>query len=398
LNTQEIMNMNQQYVMQTYGRLPIALVKGQGAKVWDAEGKEYYDFVSGLAVVSLGHSHPAVTKTISEQAANFMHCSNLYYIENQVKLAKFLVENSFGDKVFFCNSGAEANEGAIKIARKYAKMKFGKEKFSIISAEKSFHGRTIATVTATGQPKFKEGFEPLPKGFRYVPYNDFEALKASITKHTCGIILEPVQGEGGVNVADVEYLQQVRQLCDELNILLIFDEVQCGLGRTGKLFAYEHYGIEPDIMTLAKALGNGFPVGALIATDKVAAAFQPGDHGTTFGGNPLASAVALTVLETMVKDDIIANTADVGGYFYGKLQELANKYDFITEVRGKGLILAMELNIEGREIMLACQDKGLLINVTQGNILRFIPPLIITKVMVDEAVYILEQALNEVGV
>lgn len=386
--------MGQQYVMNTYGRLPMALVKGEGAWVWDADGRQFLDFVGGLAVNSLGHAHPKVAEAVCQQVQQLLHCSNLYWIEQQVKLAKVLVENSCAHKAFFCNSGAEANEGAIKLARKYAKLHLGPDKYEIITATNSFHGRTLATITATGQDKYQKGFDPLPEGFRYVPYNDLAALQESIGPHTCAIMLEPVQGEGGVIPATPAYLEGVQALCREKGLLLIFDEVQCGLGRTGKLFAYQHYQVEPDIITLAKALAGGFPIGALLAKEHVAVAFQPGDHASTFGGNPLACAAALAAMETLLQDGLLANTQQVGQYFVDKLKQLAEKYTFVQEVRGMGLMLGMELTIPGKDIVARCLEQGLLINCTNGNVLRFLPPLIITEQQVDQAIEILDQAMR----
>ncbi|MDQ0285444.1 putative acetylornithine/succinylornithine family transaminase [Desulfofundulus luciae] len=395
MTTAEIIELTGKYVMRTYGRLPLALVRGQGARVWDAEGKEYLDFVAGLAVCSLGHCHPAVVEAIASQARKLMHVSNLYHIEPQAKLAQLLVENSCGDRVFFCNSGAEANEAAIKLARKYGKIHGGQDKYEIITALKSFHGRTLAAITATAQPKYQKGFEPLPAGFKYVPFNDVEALQQVVNPNTCAVLLEPVQGEGGVNVATSEYLKAARELCDRYNALLIFDEVQCGLGRTGKFLAYQHYGVEPDIFTLAKALGGGFPIGAMVAKEKVAVAFSPGDHASTFGGNPLACAAALAAMRCLLREGVIENAARVGAYFKERLLELAGRFPFIQEVRGLGLILGMELTIEGRDIVGKCQDRGLLINCVDNHILRFIPPLVITRAEVDEAVEILAGVLAE---
>ncbi|AQS58012.1 acetylornithine transaminase [Desulforamulus ferrireducens] len=394
MNNQEIVSMGQQYVMNTYGRLPMALVKGEGAWVWDADGRQFLDFVGGLAVNSLGHAHPKVAEAVCQQVHKLLHCSNLYWIEQQVKLAKVLVENSCAHKAFFCNSGAEANEGAIKLARKYAKLHLGPDKYEIITATNSFHGRTLATITATGQDKYQKGFDPLPEGFRYVPYNDLAALQESIGPHTCAIMLEPVQGEGGVIPATPAYLEGVQALCREKGLLLIFDEVQCGLGRTGKLFAYQHYQVEPDIITLAKALAGGFPIGALLAKEHVAVAFQPGDHASTFGGNPLACAAALAAMETLLQDGLLANTQQVGQYFVDKLKQLAEKYTFVQEVRGMGLMLGMELTIPGKDIVARCLEQGLLINCTNGNVLRFLPPLIITEQQVDQAIEILDQAMR----
>lgn len=396
MNTQEIITMGDRYVMRTYGRIPMALVRGEGARVWDAEGREYLDFVSGLAVNSLGHCHPAVAEAISSQARTLMHVSNLYYIEPQVKLARLLVENSCADRVFFCNSGAEANESAIKLARKYAKKFLGQEKYEIITALKSFHGRTLAAITATGQTKYQQGFEPLPQGFKYVPFNDLAALEEAVGPNTCAVMLEPVQGEGGVNEAAPEYLAGVRELCQKHGLLLIFDEVQCGLGRTGKFLAYQNYGVEPDIFTLAKALGGGIPIGAMLAREDVAAAFGPGDHASTFGGNPLACAAGLAAMEQMLSQGIIENAARVGSYFKERLTGLAGRYPFITEIRGKGLLLGMELTIEGKDIVNLCQANGLLINCVNLNVLRFIPPLMITEKDVDRALDILVSVLEQV--
>lgn len=399
MNTKEILDMGDKYVMKTYGRIPIALVRGEGARVWDSDGREYLDFVAGIAVNSLGHCHPAVVEAISAQARQLIHVSNLYYIEPQVKLAKMLVENSCGQRAFFCNSGAEANEAAIKLARKYARTHGGQEKYEIITALKSFHGRTLAAITATGQPKYQQGFDPLPQGFKYVPFNDLEALKEAIGPHTCAVMLEPVQGEGGVIPAAQEYLAGVKELCDKHGLLLIFDEVQCGLGRTGKFLAYQHYGVDPDIFTLAKALGGGFPMGAMVAKENVAAAFQPGDHASTFGGNPLACAAALAATEQLLEHGVMENAATVGEYFKNRLYEIAGLYpSLVREVRGLGLLLGMELTIEGKDIVARCQEKGLLINCANGNVLRFIPPLIITRDEVDRAMEILREVIDSVGV
>lgn len=396
MNNQEILAMGQQYVMNTYGRLPMAFVKGEGCRVWDADGRQYLDFVGGLAVNSLGHAHPKVAEAVCRQAKTLLHCSNLYWIEPQVKLAKLLVENSCAGKVFFCNSGAEANEGAIKLARKYAKVNLGPDKYEIITASNSFHGRTLAAVTATGQTKYQKGFDPLPPGFNYVPYNDLAALEQSIGPQTCAVMLEPVQGEGGVIPAHPAYLEGVAGLCKEKGLLLIFDEVQCGLGRTGKFLAYRHYQVEPDIITLAKALGGGFPIGAMLAKDHVASTFQPGDHASTFGGNPLACAAALAAMETILQDGVQENAQSMGEYFKNQLTTLAQKYPYVKEVRGLGLMLGMELTIEGKDIVARCLEQGLLINCTNDNVLRFLPPLIITIEEVDQAVAILDQAMKNV--
>ncbi len=398
MNTEEIIKLSDTNIIKTYGRIPLALVKGQGSRVWDAEGREYLDLVSGIAVCSLGHCHPAVVKAIQEQAGQLMHCSNLYYIENQAKLAHKLTENCFADQVFFCNSGAEANEAAIKLARKYAKLNLGANKFEIITALHSFHGRTLAAITATGQPKYQKYFDPLPAGFKYVPYNDLAALKAAITENTCAVLLEPIQGEGGVYPAEPEYLKGVRQLCDEQNLLLIFDEVQCGLGRSGHLFAHQGYELAPDILTLAKALGGGFPMGAMLASSSVAAAFQPGDHASTFGGTPLACAAGLAVMQELTSSNLLEQVQSSGAFFKAGLVKLQAQFPkLIAEVRGKGLMLGMELNQPVKEIVNECQSRGLLILNAGPNVLRFLPPLNISQADLSKALSILEQVLTEKG-
>lgn len=394
MNTKEILELSDQYLMRNVGRIPLAPVRGEGALLWDADGKEYLDFVSGIAVNSLGHCHPAVVDAIIRQAKKLIHCSNLYYIEPQALLAKLLVEQSGLGKAFFCNSGAEANEAAIKLARKHAKLNYSPDKVEIITAWQSFHGRTLATITATGQTKYQKGFEPLPEGFKYVPFNDLDAMEQSIGPATCAVLLEPVQGEGGVNVATRAYLEGVKMLCREHGALLIFDEVQTGLGRTGQFLAFQHYGVEPDILTLAKALGGGFPIGAMLAADDVAGTFQPGDHASTFGGNPLACAAALAAMEELLLGGVIKNAAAVGAYMQDKLKDLAKKYNYVTEVRGLGLLLGVELTVEGKGIVDGCQEKALLINCVNGNVLRFIPPLTITRQDVDRAMGILETVMD----
>ena len=396
MSNASIVELGQKYVLNTYSRLPIAMVKGEGTRLFDAEGKEYLDFVGGIAVNALGHCHPKITKTIQEQAEKLLHCSNLYWIEPQVKLAQLLVENSCLDKVFFCNSGAEANEGAIKLARRYAKQKFSDEKYEIITIKQSFHGRTLAALAATGQEKFHQGFEPLPQGFTYVPLGDLEALQKTITPKTCALMLEPIQGEGGVNMPDMAYMQEVQKLCRDKGLLLIFDEVQVGVGRTGTLFAYEQFGVEPDIMTLAKALGGGVAIGAFLAKDHVASAFGPGDHGSTFGGNPLATAVGVTVLNTILDTGFLQHTVEIGAYLQGRLLELQDKYKFIKEVRGMGMIWGLELDRPGADVVSKCFEAGLLINCTNGTVLRLLPPLTTSKAEIDEAIAIMDKALNGV--
>ncbi|MGZ6275716.1 MAG: acetylornithine/succinylornithine family transaminase, partial [Syntrophales bacterium] len=369
MTTDELMALSDKYIMSTYKRFPIVLVRGSGAKVWDSNGKEYLDFVAGIAVCSLGHSHPKVVEAIKKQVEILTHVSNLYHIEPQILYAQKLMENSFADKAFFCNSGAEANEAAIKLARKYAHENMGTGKYELITMKDSFHGRTMATVTATGQTKFQVGFAPLLEGFKHVPFDDISALSDAITDRTCGVMLEPIQGEGGVKVPDDKYLSEVRKICNDKGILMILDEIQVGMARTGTLFAYEHYNVEPDIVTLAKAVGNGFPIGVMMATNRVASAFQPGSHASTFGGNPLAMAAALATLETIMKDGILENVRKVGAYFIKRLHELKRKSSIMKEIRGRGLIIGIEIGIDGSPIVNACMDRGLLINCTGGSVL-----------------------------
>ena len=394
MNENEIIALSDDNIMNTYKRFPIVLVKGAGQKVWDVNGKEYLDFVAGIAVCNLGHSHQHVVDAVKEQVEKLTHVSNLYYIEPQAQAAKLLVDNSFADKVFFCNSGAEANEAAIKLARKYAHENLGKNKFELITMKDSFHGRTMATITATGQEKFQFGFTPLLDGFTYVPFNDLTALEAAITEKTCGIMVEPIQGEGGVNIPDDLYLAKVRNICDRHNILLIVDEVQTGIGRTGKLFAYEHSGIQPDIMTLAKALGNGFPVGAMLATNKIAKAFSPGNHASTFGGNLLAMAATKATLQTILQGDLLDTCRNKGEYFISQLKKLQAKHKIIKEVRGKGLMIACELTVGGADMVNECMNKGVLINCTGGKILRFVPPLIISLQDIDRVIKVLDEVME----
>jgi len=378
--------------MRTINRLPVTLVRGQGARVWDTEGKEYLDFVAGSAVNSLGHCHPVVTKALTEQAQILIHTSNLFYTVPQVQLAELLVDNSCLDRVFFCNSGAEANEGAIKLARRYGKLHL-KGAYEIITTYGSFHGRTLATVAATGQDKFQQPYIPLPDGFVHVDYDSVEAIKAATTNRTCAVMVEPIQGEGGVNVPDDKYLKKVRAWCDEKGILLILDEIQTGLGRIGSLFGYERYGVEPDIMTLAKGLGSGVPIGALLAKERTSV-FVPGEHGSTFGGNPLVCAAGLATLKFIIDNDIPAKVKKMEQYFIAGLEKLKAKFSFITEIRGRGLLLALKFtdNIAD-ELVLACLKEGLLVNPVKPDILRFMPPLIITEKDVDEALGILEIVL-----
>lgn len=382
------------YMFQTYARFPITLMRGEGCRVWDEGGKEYLDFVGGLAVCALGHSSPLVTQVLEDQSKRLVHVSNLYYTRPQTELAQLLVENSFADRIFFANSGAEANEAAIKLARRYSKEKFGPDRHLIISMKGSFHGRTMATLSATGQEKIQAGNDPLLGGFRFVPFNDLSSLEQAIDESVCAVMLEPIQGEGGVVCPHPDYIKGVEQICLDRNLILIFDEVQVGMGRTGRLFAHEHYGVRPHIMTLAKALGNGLPIGAMLATEELSSAFGPGSHASTFGGTPLVSAVAKAVLQSLLEDGWIDNCREMGEYFKGRLEELGKKYDFIKDVRGQGLILGMELDRVGGPIVGACMEKGFLINCAQERVLRFLPPLIVGKEEIDLLIGTLDEILD----
>ncbi len=393
MTNQEIIDLTNRHVTNTYRRFPITIVKGEGRRVWDADGKVYLDFVAGLAVCNLGHCHPAVVKAIKEQAEKLIHISNLYYIESQAELAKLLCENSFADKVFFCNSGAEANEAAIKLVRKYFHNR-GEDRFQVISMEKSFHGRTMAAMAATGQKKIREGFEPLLEKFSYVPFNDVDAVRRAIVPRTAAIMIEPIQGEGGVILPSDGYIKELKALCKEEGILLIFDEIQVGMGRTGRLFAYEHYGVMPDIMTLAKGLAGGIAIGAMLATDDVASAFTPGSHASTFGGNPIAASAGIASVNAIIEENILDNCRKIGTYLFERLDGLKRKYHFIRETRGKGLIIGMELDIPGADIVNICLQKGLLINCIGEKILRFLPPLTVTETEVDEMIGILSTVLD----
>jgi len=390
---ENIMEHSDQIMATTYKRFPVLLTRGRGCTLWDNKGKSYTDFVAGIAVCNLGHVHPEITKALCLQANTLWHVSNLFYTEPQVRLADWLVKNSFADRVFFGNSGAEANEAAIKLARKFFKLQSQPERYRIISMEKSFHGRTMATLSATGQAKVREGYDPILEGFDFVPFNDIEALKEKIGPQTCAVISEPIQGEGGIRTPKEGYLESVRHICDKNGILLIFDEIQTGMGRTGKLFAYQHFGIEPDIMTLAKALGNGLPIGAMLAREKIARAFQPGSHASTFGGTPLVTAAALEVVQTLSREHIIDHCLEIGNYFKSRLLWLKDRHDSVEDVRGMGLLLGMKINGEGASIVNACMEKGFLINCVQENILRFIPPLIIKKEDIDALVNCLDGIL-----
>lgn len=385
MDMKKLLEESSNYIMHTYNRFPVVLRKGRGMKVTSTEGREYLDFVAGIAVNCLGHCHPKVVIALQKQAQRLIHTSNLYHIEPQIRLAKILVEHSFADKVFFCNSGAEANEAAIKLARKYFRAIAGQNRYEVITALHSFHGRTYAAVSATGQDKFKEGFDPLVPGFTHVAFNDLDALEAAIKKETCAVLLEPIQGESGVRMPSPEYLGDVRKLCDRHGILLILDEVQTGMGRTGKLFAYEHFGMKPDILTMAKGLGGGVPIGAMLATDRVAAAFQPGTHASTFGGNPLVCAAALATLDVLLEDDFLLDQCRrMGTYLLKRLEDLQKEFpNLITDIRGAGLLVGMELTRDCAPVVKACMEKGVLINCAAGNVLRFMPPLIVTEKEID---------------
>ncbi|MBW1746016.1 MAG: aspartate aminotransferase family protein [Deltaproteobacteria bacterium] len=390
----EIIDKANKVIARTYNRFPIVITKGRGCTLWDSDGRAYTDFVAGIAVCNLGHAHPRVAKALSKQAETLFHVSNLYYTVPQTELASWLVNNSFADRVFFCNSGAEANEAAIKLVRKYFNDKGEEGRCRIIAMEKSFHGRTMATLSATGQEKMRKGFEPVLNGFDFVPFNDIEALQSKINPSTCAVLIEPIQGEGGVRCPAPEYLKGVRQICDETGTLLIFDEIQTGMGRTGKLFAYENFGIEPDVMTLAKALANGLPIGAMLAREHIAEAFVPGSHASTFGGTPVVTAASLEVVKILIEENIIDNCRKIGEYFKQKLFRLKDRHESIIDVRGIGLLLAMKIKVDGDKVVKACMDKGFLINCIQGNILRFIPPLIIGKEEIDSLTACLDELFN----
>lgn len=394
--TEEFLADSAKYLANTYARFPIVLVRGEGARVWDSEGKEYLDFVAGLAVNNLGHCHPKVVAAIKEQAEKLLHVSNLYHIEPQIKLAKLLSEHSFADKVFFCNSGAEAIEAALKLARKYAKDRWSSDRYEIIVMHHSFHGRTFGALTATAQEKYHQGFEPLLPGFKYVPFNDLKAVERALDARTAAILVEPIQGEGGVNVPSDDYLPGLRKLCDETGALLIFDEIQTGFGRTGKLFAYEHWGVEPDIMALAKALAGGIPMGAMLAREGVAKHFIPGSHASTFGGSPFVSAVALAAFTTILGEDLAGRASKLGRYLVSKIEGLKGQYLFIKEVRGKGLLLAMELEADAKAVVKRCLEKGLLINAVSEKTLRFLPPLTIEEAEINRGIAILDEVLGEI--
>lgn len=393
MTDEQIYESDKRDYLPVFARYQIVLDHGEDVYVYDTHGKKYIDFLGGIAVNVLGHNHPALVKAVAEQAGKMIHCSNLYYTQVQADAAEKLTKLSGFGKVFFGNSGAEANEGAIKVARKYAHT-ISPDKSQIITALHSFHGRTLATLTATGQPKYQEGFGPLPAGFDYVEYNNIEALEKMMSENTAAVMLEPIQGEGGVHVPTAEYLKKVRALCDKYNAVLIFDEIQTGIGRTGEFFAYDKFGVKPDVVTLAKGLAGGVPIGAFITSDKIADVLHAGDHGSTFGGNPLACAAADVVLATVGNEAFLKHVEEMGYYMKSRLEAIKAKFPtLVKEVRGVGLILGMEINKPGRDIVNACLEKGSIINCTAGNVLRFVPPLIVEKEHIDEVCDILEAVL-----
>ncbi|HLE41684.1 MAG TPA: acetylornithine transaminase [Nitrospirota bacterium] len=394
--TGDIIADSQKYLMNTYARQPLVLIKGRGMKVFDSDGREYYDYVAGVATNNLGHCHPRVVVALQKQAQRLMHISNHYHNEPQINLAKMLVKHSFADKAFFCNSGTEAIEGAIKLARRYGREVLRQDRYEIITMSGSFHGRTMGALSATAQEKMHKGFAPLVPGFKFVPFNDIDAVEHAVNERTCAVLVEPVQGEGGVNVPSDVYLKALRHICDHHGLLLMLDEVQTGMGRTGKLFAYEHSGITPDVMALAKGLGGGMATGALVASDKAAQAFTPGAHGSTFGGNPLACAAAIASLEAILEDNIIIQAVEhLSRHFLQGLNDLKVKYPFIKDVRGKGLLIGAELDFEGKDIVTACLKEGFLINCTMEKVLRFMPPLIVSEEEIDLLIETLDRVFKK---
>jgi predicted acetylornithine/succinylornithine family transaminase len=388
-----IKELDDRYHMGTYKRIPVLFTEGRGSRIWDSEGKEYLDMLAGIAVNGLGHCHPRVVKAVQDQAKKLMHCSNLYYIGPQALLAQALIENSDMDRIFFTNSGTEAVEGAMKLARKWASIngKSGK----IITMEGSFHGRSLAAITATGQRKYSKGFDPLPTGFSIVPFNDLEAVRNEMDDDACAVMIEPVQGEGGINVSDREYLKALRELCSENKVLLIFDEIQCGMGRTGYFFAYQGYEVVPDIITIAKSLGAGFPIGAFLAREEVANSFGPGDHGTTFGGNPLATTAALASVSSILEENLPERAREMGYLMMGLIKQKTQNIDLVKEIRGMGLMVGVELKDRGKNVVNRMFDKGVLANCTAGNVVRFLPPLNISEEDLRNGVDVFVESLME---
>ncbi len=391
MTTQETIELFDKYVIANYTRLPRVIVRGQGCYMYDADGNEILDMFPGWAVSGIGHCHPKVVEAIREQAGELLHIDNTFYSEPQGKLAKLLSKRAFGGKCFFCNSGAEANEAALKLARLHTPQ----EKYKFITAEGSFHGRTFATVAATAQPKYHEGFLPLLPGFVYVPFNDVDALESAFSDEVAAVLVEPIQGEGGINVATEKYLQAIRRLCDEKDAVMILDEVQTGIGRTGKWFGYQHFDVEPDIITMAKTLGGGVAIGAMMAKEEIAASLVPGKHASTFGGNALACAAAIAVIETIEDENLLQNAIQLGQYTQDKLLELKQKHFIVDSVRGIGLMIGVQLTSPCKEIVDKCLDKGLRINCTNDTVLRFMPPMIVTKEQLDQAIEILDAVLTE---
>ncbi|HET9001417.1 MAG TPA: acetylornithine transaminase [bacterium] len=399
MTTQETIELSRQVLMPNYRRLPVAFVEGQGMRLWDAEGKEYLDFVAGIAVDVLGHCHPHHVRAIQQQATKLIHVSNLYHIPQQAELARALLDvlRIPDGKVFFCNSGAEAAEGAIKLARKAARTVRGRDAYEIIVADHGFHGRTMGALSATMVARYHEGFEPLVPGFVSVPPNDLGAVERAVTPKTAAVFMEPIQGEGGINPTDDDYLRGLRRVCDERGLWLILDEVQTGFGRTGRWFAYQHAGVTPDIVTLAKGMGGGVPIGAFVGRGQLAEVLQPGSHGSTFAGGPLICAAALAVLRTIQEEDLVDRAAEMGAYLLAKLRDLANAHPVITEIRGRGLMVAIELSVPSEPVVAACLERGLLVNNVQPKAIRLVPPLIVERGDIDEAIRILGTALSAVG-
>ena len=393
-DTKTLLEWSAKYHTPNYGRTPILLVRGEGVRVWDSDGREYLDFTAGIAVTSLGHCHPVVTGAIREAAATLLHISNIFHAAPQIHLAKLLVENSFADRVFFCNSGAEANEAALKLARKYGKERGASDRYEIIATRNSFHGRTLATVTATGQEKYQHGFEPLMPGFKHVPYNDLRAMERALDSRTAAILVEPIQGEGGVHVPDDDYLPGLRKLCDESGALLILDEIQTGVGRTGRLWAYEHAGVEPDIMTLAKALANGVPIGAMLCREDVASVLTSGTHGSTFGGTPFVTSVALATLTTVLGERMPERAARMGRELMDGLRAMQTRLPVIRDVRGRGLLIGAELAVAAGPVVDACREAGLLALTAGDKVLRLVPPMIVESRDCARALEIIEGALR----
>jgi len=393
MKSAEIVELAHQNLANTYGCMPLAFVRGEGAYLYDAEGNRYLDFFCGLAVTSLGHAHPRVVAAIREQAGLLTHVSNVFHTEPMARLAARLTSAFGGGRVFFCNSGAEANEAAIKLARRWGSGEGG-GRFEILSTINSFHGRTLGTLSATGQEKYQQGFQPMVPGFRLVPYDDIAALEGAIGKNTVAIMLEPIQGEGGVVVPKPDYLARARELCDRAKLLLILDEVQVGMGRTGRMFAWQHGNVRPHIMTLAKALGGGLPIGAMVARPEIAASLTPGSHGSTFGGNPVACAAALGVIDALERDGVTENAGAVGAYLIEQLREIASRLDNVAEVRGQGMIIGVVLKHEAQPVVDACVKEGLLVNAAAGNVLRLLPPLTLTRAEADDGLKIIARALE----